>query len=120
MHPGDVLSGRFELVRRTASGGMGEVFRARDLALGGTVAVKVLLEGLGADERRFRQEAEVLAELSHPGIVQYIAHGFSRSGRPYLVMEWLEGEDLSRRLRRAGLSIDETVLLGVRVAEALA
>jgi serine/threonine protein kinase len=61
----------------------------------------------------------VLAELVHPGIVRYVAHGLSPSCPPFLAMEWLEGEDLSARLRRGPMTVEETVTLGVQVAEAL-
>src|SRR5688572_18448971 len=99
MRTGIAVGGRFELLRLTATGGMGEVYQAKDLVSGETVAVKVLLEaGTTSDERRFERESQVLAELSHPGIVRYIAHGRTPSGEPYLAMEWLEGEGLNVRL----------------------
>jgi hypothetical protein len=119
MQPGDVLGDRFELELRAGSGGMGEVFRAWDCASGEPVAVKVLLEGSAPDHARFAREVEVLAALSHPGIVRYVAHGLAPSGEPYLAMEWLDGEDLSTRLRRGRLTIDEAMTVGVRAAEAL-
>jgi serine/threonine protein kinase len=96
MQPGDVLEGRFELERRAGSGGMGEVFEARDRSSGEAVAVKVMLAADATDQRRFVREAQVLAALEHPGIVRYVAHGVAAAGRPYLAMEWLEGEDLTR------------------------
>jgi tetratricopeptide (TPR) repeat protein len=100
---------------------MGVVFRARDAHTGASVALKVL--HAGADAVRFEREARVLAELDHPGIVRYVAHGASGRGdggeRPWLAMEWLEGEDLETRLARQGLTVTETVVLGRRVAEAL-
>src|SRR5262245_20670105 len=99
MRPREVIGGRFELLRPAGSGGMGEVFRALDWATGKPVAVKVLLNGR-THEARFEREAHMLSELSHPGIVQYVAHGTTPSGKLYLVMEWLEGEDLSQRLQR--------------------
>src|SRR5262245_12750307 len=120
MQPGDVLGERFELEQRACAGGMGEVFRAKDRASGEAVAVKVLLEKRAHDQARFAREAKVLAELSHPAIVRYVAHGVAPSGEPYLAMEWLDGEDLSKRLKRGRLTVDETVALGRRVAHALA
>src|SRR5262249_5093566 len=69
---------------------------------------------------RFAREARTLAELDHPSIVRYIDHGHTPSGEPYLAMEWLNGEDLGARLTRATLSVDETLLLAGRAAEALA
>jgi eukaryotic-like serine/threonine-protein kinase len=119
MKPGDIIDGRFELERSAGSGGMGEVFRARDRESGEVVAVKVLLDPEAPEAARFSREATVLAELSHPGIVRYVAHGVTGSGELYLAMEWLEGEDLLSRLIRTGLTLKESVQLGARVATAL-
>lgn len=69
---------------------------------------------------RFEREANILAKLRHPSIVRYVAHGSTPDGEPFLVMEWLDGEDLHARLARQGLTFDESVTLGKRVAEALA
>ena len=71
------------------------------------------------ETERFMREARVLATLSHPGVVRHVAHGATPEGEPYLVMEWLEGETLSDRFRRAGLSIAESLALGRRLASAL-
>ncbi|WP_437726741.1 protein kinase domain-containing protein [Sorangium sp. So ce861] len=120
VQPGDVIAGRFEIDGRAGAGGMGEVFRARDRSSGRHVAVKVLLERRLDDEVRFTREAAVLSALRHPGIVEYVTDGETPSGQRYLVMEWLAGEDLSVRLARGALGVDEALALGARVAEALA
>ncbi|WP_437308265.1 serine/threonine-protein kinase [Sorangium sp. So ce388] len=121
MQPGDVLGGRFEIVSQAGAGGMGAVFRAIDRLSSDAVAVKVLLEeDSAADDARFSRESAMLAELSHPGIVRYVAHGLGSSGAPWLAMEWLEGEDLEQRLRRQALSVDEAITLAAGVAGALA
>src|SRR5262249_50681854 len=101
-------------------GGMGEVFRAIDRTAGGAVAVKVLFDRHGARDVRFEREATLLADIQHPGLVRYLDYGVMESGRQYLVMEWLDGEAPSQRLVRDRLSIDETITLGLRAAEALA
>jgi serine/threonine protein kinase len=116
---GQVIADRFELEALVGSGGMGEVFRARDRLTGGTVAVKVL-HASSRDTERFRREAQILAEVSHPRIVKYVAHGIADASRPYIAMEWLEGEDLGERLSRSGLTLHETLALSNRVAEGLA
>src|SRR4051794_11723683 len=97
---------------------MSIVYRARDKHTGALVALKVLQgsDQLGA---RFARESRVLAELSHPGIVRYVAHGATAAGQRYLAMEWLDGEDLAERLIRGGLTARESVVLATRVAEAL-
>ncbi|HSK04999.1 MAG TPA: protein kinase, partial [Kofleriaceae bacterium] len=119
MRLGEVLGERFEIERRIGTGGMGEVFRARDPVSGETVAVKVISDGRKHRSARFAREVELLAELSHPGIVRYVDHGETPAGELFLVMEWLDGEDLRTRLDRAPLSTGEAVTLAIRVAEAL-
>src|SRR4051812_49055406 len=113
------MSERFELEQLVGSGGMGEVFRARDRLTGGAVAVKVL-HASSRDTERFRREAQLLAEVSHPRIVKYVAHGIADGNRPYLAMEWLEGEDLGERLNRSRLTLHETLAVARRVCEGLA
>jgi tetratricopeptide (TPR) repeat protein len=99
---------------------MGSVFQAEDMLDGRTVALKFMhatADTGGA--RRFVREARLLAGLHHPGIVAHVAHGLTESGLPFLAMEWLEGEDLAQRLAREPLSLEETLRLMRRVAEAL-
>lgn len=114
-----VIEGRFELEQEVSSGGMGVVFRARDRIDGGKIAVK-LLRGDPVTTERFEREAALLADLRHPGIVRYVAHGVTLVGEPYLVMEWLEGEDLQSLLARRRLSPRESLQLVRRTASALA
>lgn len=120
MRVGHVVADRFQLEELAGEGGMGSVYRARELHSGKQVALK-LLHGVGpaSDGERFAREARVLSDLHHPGIVRYVAHGFTRTGEPYLAMEWLEGETLSDRLSHGRLTLDESVVLARRVAEAL-
>src|ERR1044071_784914 len=110
---------RFELEHPIAVGGMGKVFRARDRASGEVVAVKIISGDRAIHAERFGREIEVLAELHHPGIVRYISHGETASGELFLAMEWLDGEDLKRRLAREALSASDAVRLATRVAETL-
>ncbi|WP_437629466.1 protein kinase domain-containing protein [Sorangium sp. So ce854] len=120
MRPETVFSGRYRLERRAGAGGMGEVWKALDQETGEPVAVKVLSSGELAGAPRFAREAHILARLSHPRVVRYVAHGEGADGAPYLVMEWLEGEDLAARLSRGPLGIDESVDLALMVADVLA
>src|SRR5262245_46865116 len=119
MQSGDVISGRFEIEHLSGTGGMGQVYRARDLETGESVAVKVLAQTGAIEMARFAREAELLATLRHPDIVRYIGGGVVPGGGPYLAMEWLDGEPLSERLKRTPLTVGETVALGVRVSSAL-
>jgi hypothetical protein len=123
MREGSIVGGRFVLGAVAGAGGMSLVYRARDRVSGEDVAIKLLLGGSDLDgdsAERLVDEALVLAELRHPGVVRYIHHGRTDEGMPYLAMEWLEGEDLGRRLARGPLSPGEATALLARVAEALA
>jgi len=111
---------RFQVESLVGSGGMGMVFRGRDLLDGQPVALKVLRrQGHDATERLFR-ESEALAALAHPAIVRYVAHGATLQGEPYLVMEWLDGETLADRLARGAIGPVAAARLGSRVLRALA
>ncbi|WP_437774463.1 serine/threonine-protein kinase [Sorangium sp. So ce1097] len=101
---------------------MGEVFRARDMTTGAPVALKLLHADAERPEEteRFLREARLLADLRHPGIVEYLAHGKAQDGRPFLAMEWLSGKDLGERLDRGPLRVSECVTLLAKVADALA
>lgn len=110
---GTVLAGRFVLGPSLGGGGMGQVFRSSDPRSGRAVAIKVLrhYEANSPQARRFETEIQVLSGLSHPGIVGYVDHGTTDEGQPFLVMECLDGEDLSRRLARGPLSVADSLLV---------
>ncbi|HVK67007.1 MAG TPA: protein kinase [Polyangium sp.] len=114
------FAGRYLLERRAGAGGMGEVWKALDQETGAAVAVKLLPSHDPEDAARFTREARILAGLSHPLVVRHVAHGASAEGTPYLVMEWLDGEDLAARLSRGPLAVDESVALALQVADVLA
>ncbi len=120
MRPGKVVADRFEIVRVADSGGMGVVYQALDRGRDRFVALKVLLHSDQGPADRFAAEVELLSTLEHPHIVGYVSHGVTEHGTPFLVMPWLEGIDLEERLRKEPLSIDDTLTLARRVAEALA
>src|SRR4051812_4138129 len=92
-----MLEGRFELQDKIGEGGFGAVYRALDWVTGQIVAVKFAHTSSALEDVRFEREVALLAELRHPSIVRYVAHG-AESGRRYLAMEWLEGKTLSARL----------------------
>ncbi|MEM9194668.1 MAG: serine/threonine-protein kinase [Myxococcota bacterium] len=116
---GETIAGRFRLEGEVGKGGMGKVYRAKDLRDGDEVAVKVLLDASRDDIERFRREARVLERLAHATIVAYRAHGVTARSGLYLAMEWVQGETLASRIARGPLSVEDTVSLGTRVAEAL-
>ena len=113
--------GPYEVIARIGVGGMGEVFRARDTRLNRDVALKVLPDSFANDPdrlARFRREAHTLAALNHPNIAHI--HGLEESGSVRaLVMELVEGEDLSQRIARGAIPIDEALPIAKQIAEAL-
>src|SRR5436190_334197 len=117
---GEVVAGRFELERLAQIGGMGSVYQARDRITQHRVAVKLLRAPGGVHDQRFLREAALLAELRHPAIVRHIAHGRTTSGELYMAMQWLEGEDLARRVSRGPLAPGEAIDMIRRVADGLA
>lgn len=115
----------FEIVRELGRGGMGVVYEARQLALGRSVAIKVIAgSGLGSPrlEERFEREIAALARISHPNIVKVFGTGYVREA-PYIVMELVSGESLERRLQgppaRTSEQFDELVGIGLALARAL-
>lgn len=113
--------GPYEIEAAIGAGGMGEVYRARDNRLGRIVAVKVLPEGeYAGDEvrRRFEREARVLSSLSHPHICAIYDVG-EEQGVRFIVMEYLEGETLAKRLERGPLALSQVLRCGLEIAEAM-
>jgi hypothetical protein len=120
---GTILGGRYRLDDRIAGGGMGDVWRGTDDVLGRTVAVKILLPALLEDPgfaERFRGEARTMATINHPGVVDVYDYGSDPVVGAYLVMEYVEGDALSRTLSRVGrLTPGRTMALVAQAADAL-
>ncbi|HSD25832.1 MAG TPA: protein kinase, partial [Vicinamibacteria bacterium] len=114
--------GPYEIVAPLAVGGMGEVYRARDVRLGREVAVKVLPTSFAGDEERllrFEQEAQAAGALNHPSVV--VVHDVgTHHGAPYLVTELLEGQTLRERLSSGTLPVRRAIEVGAEVAAGLA
>ena len=111
----------YRVTSKLGAGGMGEVFRATDSRLNREVALKLLPELFASDKERmarFHREAQVLASLSHPNIAGI--HGLEESAsRTALVMELVEGDDLSERLKRGTIPLVEALGIARQIAEAL-
>lgn len=117
----DTIDG-WHLQRRLGEGGMGAVHLARPATgEGPPVAIKLLRDGVDAAllADRFETERRILATLSHPGIARLLGAGRSRDGRPYLVLEYVEGEPIDAYCARARLDVRERVALVARVCEAV-
>ncbi len=109
MEPNEVIGDRYELGEPIGRGGMATIFRATDLRMGRMVAVKVLREVYSSDPKfvtRFQREARAASALQHPNIVQVFDYG--QSGESYyIVMEYVDGADLRRYLKRRGVLSNE-------------
>jgi tetratricopeptide (TPR) repeat protein len=116
---GATVASRFTVDKLARRGGMGAIYRGTEIASGAAVAIKVMSATEKSSRQRFMREARLLAELSHPRIVRHLGHGAAGDGTLYLVMEWLDGEDLAERLSRGRLDITESLLLARQVCEAL-
>lgn len=120
LSPGTKL-GRYQIETVIGSGGMGVVYRAKDLQLQREVAIKVLRENLAQDTnalKRLEREARAVAALSHPNILD--VHDFgSHEGTAYVVTELLEGKSLKRLIQEHSLSFEEAVVIGLSIAEGL-
>ena len=113
--------GPYEILGALGAGGMGQVYRARDLKLGREVAIKVLSPELASDSerlRRFEREARAIAALNHPHIC--VLHDVGRhDGIDFLVMEYLEGETLAERVDRGALPLSQTLEYAMQISDAL-
>src|SRR5499425_852136 len=112
--------GPYEIVSPIGAGGMGEVYRARDIKLNRDVALKILPEAFTLDGdriARFRREAQVLASLNHPNIAAI--YGFEDSGTTHaLVLELVEGPTLADRIAKGPIPLDEALPIAKQIAEA--
>jgi eukaryotic-like serine/threonine-protein kinase len=118
---GDKL-GPYEIQSPLGAGGMGEVYRARDIRLDRTVAIKVLAAHLSNSpelKQRMEREARAISSLNHPNVCHLYDIG-SHGGTDYLVMEFLEGETLAERLHKGPPQLIEVLKIGIAVADALA
>src|ERR1700681_3109348 len=120
LSPGTHL-GPYEITGPLGSGGMGEVYRARDTRLERTVAIKILPQELSNDpirKQRFEREAKTISSLSHPHICVLHDVG-SQDGVDYLVMECVEGETLAKRLEKGSVPLEQVLTYGAQIADAL-
>ncbi|MDF1543566.1 MAG: protein kinase [bacterium] len=118
--PGAKL-GPYEIIEQAGAGGMGEVFKAKDTRLDRTVAIKVLPPTFAANpdlKQRFEREAKTISSLNHPNICTLHDIG-NEEGHNYLVMEYIEGETLSERVKRGPMPLNEMLQIAGQIADAL-
>jgi serine/threonine protein kinase len=114
------LRPRYDIIAPHSSSNASWVFRGTDRRSAKAVAIKLLKDWKGASRDAFIAEALLLAELQHPGIVRYMAHGELPEGGAYLVTEWLTGVGLDELLRRGPLSTADALTVLARTANVLA
>ena len=120
IQPGQNLA-HYEILSPLGKGGMGEVWKAKDTKLGREVAIKTLPEEFAKDEERLarsEREAKLLASLNHPNIAAI--YGLEEdNGTRFLVLELVDGDTLAERLKRGAIPVEESLKLGLQIAEAL-
>ncbi len=117
---GALLNNRYRIVEILGQGGMGSVYRAVDENLGVEVAVKDNLFTTDEYARQFRREATILASLRHPNLPRVTDHFVIQERGQYLVMDYIEGEDLRQRMDRIGLiPEDDAIMIGAAICDAL-
>ncbi|MGA8408426.1 MAG: serine/threonine-protein kinase [Candidatus Acidiferrales bacterium] len=121
--PGTTLADRYRIVSPLGKGGMGEVYRAEDLKLGQTVALKFLPQSLARDEQalsRFTREVRLARQVSHPNVCRVFDIG-EADGQTFLTMEFVDGEDIASLMRRSGrLPADKALEIARQVCAGLA
>jgi eukaryotic-like serine/threonine-protein kinase len=121
LEQGTILNGRYRIVDILGQGGMGSVYRAVDENLGVEVAVKENLFTTDEYARQFRLEAVILASLRHPNLPRVTDHFVFETQGQYLVMDYIEGEDLRQRMERLGtIPEEDAILIGAAICDALA
>lgn len=122
VNPGMILNERYEVVDKVGSGGMADVYNARDLRLNRNVAIKVLKQEYSSDAKfvsKFRGEAQSVAGLSHPNIVN-VYDVEDDDNLHYIVMELVEGITLKKFIEKKGrLEINEAIGIGIQIAQGI-
>jgi serine/threonine-protein kinase len=120
---GDVVGGKYRIVRRIGQGGMGSVYEAENVSLGRSLALKFLEPHLAKSPalvERFMREARAAATLTHPNVVYVFDVGWLEDGKlPYMAMELLGGQTLSAALQSGGLAIERAVTITLQILDAL-
>jgi Tol biopolymer transport system component/predicted Ser/Thr protein kinase len=117
VQPGTRL-GPYDILSPLGAGGFGEVYKARDTRLDRTIAIKILPSADPDLKARFEREAKAIAALTHPHICTLYDVGH-QDGTDYLVMEYLEGETLDKKIARGPIKVEEALKIAIEIAEAL-
>ncbi len=115
--------GAYKVSSKIGEGGMATVYKGVQVSLDRPVAIKVLSHAMATDEElleRFQRESRIIARLTHPNIIHVIDRGITRDGRPYFVMEYVDGTDLAHLIRSGGLDQNRKLDVVLQVCKALA
>lgn len=121
--PGEIFEQRYDIIERLGSGGVGTVFKARQIDADRLIALKLLHKEIAADpdmKARFIREAKALNELQHEHIVSVYHLGETQSGIPYLAMEYIQGISLRNKIMEGPLDLERAVTIAVQICDALA
>ena len=121
LQPGTMV-GEFKVERQIGAGGMGVVYRAKHPLIGKKAVIKIIKADLGNDVehvQRFIREARAVNQINHPNIVDVFSFGTLPDRRPYLIMEWLQGQSLGDRLDHGPLPIREGLEILLQICSAL-
>jgi serine/threonine protein kinase len=120
---GTLVGGKYRLLRAVGHGGMGTVFKAENVAIGKTVALKLLHRNLTDDSvviQRFQREARITVSIGHPNIVEVLDMGQEPTGAPFIVMEYVRGRNLKKVLREEGpINVERACRIVGQMLEAL-
>ncbi len=119
---GKILSGKYEMLAQIGQGGMGVVYKARHTLLNKIVAVKMLhphLVGISTNQLRFKQEAEAASRINHPNVVAVHDFGVTEDGKPFIVMDYIEGRLLSDVLLDGQLPFERFIHIFMQTCDAL-
>ncbi len=120
--PGVILAGRFSIEDMLGSGGVSMVYRGKDLAIGRTVAIKLLQQQTLTEEKekqRFLQEAKTASAISHPNVITIFDFGVTPDGQPYMVMDYIDGVGLDELIKQQQLSLKRVLDIFVQVCDAM-
>jgi serine/threonine protein kinase len=119
LEPGEVVDGKYEIQTKIGQGGMGIVYKARAISLKRDVALKMLTHVDADTLRRFRREAQSLAQITHPAVVRIDDFGDSGPAGPYLVLAYVSGRNLGAMVENASLSIQDAVDLTLAISSGI-
>ncbi len=122
LQPGTIVDGRYEILEHIGCGGMGDVYRARELGLDRDIAIKMIHSSLVADQEnrdRFKQECKILSTLEHPNILMFYRFGLWERQFPYMAVELLDGTSLLTLLIKGALPVSRVISIAQQICQGM-